>query len=123
MRRREGHLARARGAEREKHWAEAAEAYVRAHDACPAAALAERAAHALLMAESDLEKATQLATHAVDADEKNADYCVTLGEVHVASKRFDDAIQFFERAIELSPTHSRAIERAAALKNRMKKER
>lgn len=75
-------VARARLAERGERWAEAADHYLRAHQARPDAATAERAANALRIANGDLKLAASLAEQALAKDERSIDYRLTLAEVY-----------------------------------------
>jgi tetratricopeptide (TPR) repeat protein len=117
-RRNELNLTRARAAERDRRWSDAATFYAKAHDARPAAPLAERAAFALRMSDGDLERAIELAQYAVGIDPKNAGYRTTLGEVFLAAGEIKQAVAESARALELAPSDARAKDLAAVLKKR-----
>ena len=119
-RRRELSLARAKAAERDKRWADAALHYGKANDARPAAPLAERAAHALWMSDGDLDTATALARSAISMDRKNAGYRVTLAEIHVANEAFAQAAEELEEALALDDGHKRARELASIVKKKQR---
>lgn len=108
-------LARARAAERDTRWADAALHFAKAHEARPDAAIADRAAHALRMSGGDLHRAAGLAEQAVKLDSKNASYRVTLGEIYLTANLVTRAKAESARALELSPRDARALELAAAL--------
>ncbi len=116
--RREKALARARVAEREQKWSDAALYFSQAHDASPDASLAERAAYAIRMSEGDLRRAGSLAEFAVAQDPKNAAYRVTLGEIYHAANLPKRALAESTRALELAPNDPRARELAVAIKKK-----
>jgi tetratricopeptide (TPR) repeat protein len=118
-RRRELSLARARAAERDKRWSDAALHYGKANDARPAAPLAERAAHALWMSDGDLEVATRLGKSAVAMDPKNAAYRVTLAEIYVATDNVEQAGQQVDEALDLDRGNARAKELSALVRKKM----
>ena len=105
-------MARARGAEAEKKWADAATSYQRAFEARPDPAAAERAAHALLAGGGDLERARELAQRAVDMRSGNADYRITLAQVHYSLEALDRAEKQVEEALAIAPKDARAKELA-----------
>lgn len=113
-------LGRARSAERNGKWAEAAFEFSRAHDARPGPEVAERAAHALRMSEGDLKRAASLAELAVAREPKNAGYRVTLGEVYFAANDMERAAAEADRALALAPNDPRAKQLAAAAKKKRK---
>lgn len=117
-RRRELSLARARAAERDKRWSDAALHYGKANDARPAAPLAERAAHALWMSNGDLDVATRLGKSAVAMDPKNAGYRVTLAEIYVASDDVEHAAEQVDEALELDRGNARAKELSALVRKK-----
>ena len=108
-------LPRARTAEREHRWGDAAYEYARAHSARPTPETAERTAHALRMCEGDLAKATELAERAVARSPKNAAFRVTLGEIHLHARRLDRAATECEHAIALGPADERVRSFAESL--------
>jgi tetratricopeptide (TPR) repeat protein len=112
----EKYLLKARASERAERWDEAADSYVRANDARRDAAVAERAANALRLANGDLRQATSLAEQAVAENGKNADYRITLAEVLMAAKLFVRAKEEADEAVALSPNNARAKSIAAAVK-------
>ena len=111
-------MARARSAERDRKWAEAAFEFSRAHDARPGPEAAERAANALRMSEGDLQRAATLAEFAVSKEPKNASYRVTLGEVYFAANAVERAAAEADRALGLAPNDPRAKQLAAAAKKK-----
>jgi tetratricopeptide (TPR) repeat protein len=114
--RREKALVRARAAEREQRWGDAAMHFSQAHDAVPEAPIAERAAHSIRMSNGDLRRAAALAEFAVSQDPKNAAYRVTLGEVYHAANLPKRAAAESAKALELAPSDARATQLAAAVK-------
>jgi hypothetical protein len=108
-------LARARAAERDKRWADAAHHFAKANEARPDASIADRAAYALRMSNGDLHRAVALAEQAIAAEPKNVGYRVTLGEIYLAAKLYTRAQAESARALELSPRDARALELAAAI--------
>lgn len=119
-RRREMSLNRARAAERDKRWTDAALHYGKANDARPAAPLAERAAHALWMSNGDLDAATVLDRSAISMDRNNAGYRVTLAEIHVANDAFAEAAEELEEALALDGGHKRARELASIVRKKQR---
>jgi hypothetical protein len=117
-RRRERSIARARIAEREERWADAATHFSLAHDAVPDAPTAERAAHSLRKSQGDLHRAAALAEYAVSQQPNNAGYRVTLAEIYVAANLPDRARAESVRAVELAPDDERAARLVAALKKK-----
>jgi tetratricopeptide (TPR) repeat protein len=117
-RRRELSLARARAAERDKRWSDAALHYGKANDARPAAPLAERAAHALWMSNGDLDVAIRLGKSAVAMDPNNAAYRVTLAEIYVASDDVEHAAEHVDEALELDRGNARAKELSALVRKK-----
>jgi hypothetical protein len=115
-RRHEKSLLRARAAERNEAWADAATHFVKAHEARPEASTAERAAHALRMSGGDLRAAATLAEQAVALDSKNATYHVTLGAIYLAAKLVDRATTEADLALTLAPDDPHAQRLAAALR-------
>ena len=113
-------LVRARAAERDKKWAEAAFEFSRAHSARPGAETAARAAYAIRMSEGDLRRAVELAEYAVSKDPKNADYRLTLADLFLAANLVERAAGETERALSLAPNDPRAKALAAAVKKRRK---
>ena len=113
-------MGRARAAERDRKWAEAAFEFSRAYDARPVPEAAERAAYALRMSEGDLKRAASLAELAVVREPKNAGYRVTLGEVYFAANDVERAAAEAERALALAPNDPRAKQLAAAAKKKRK---
>ena len=111
-------MGRARSAERDRKWAEAAFEFSRAHDARPGPEAAERAAHALRMSEGDLQRAASLAELAVAKEPKNAGYRVTLGEIHLAANALERAAAEADGALALAPNDPRAKQLAAAVKKK-----
>ncbi len=100
-------LPRARTAEREQRWAEAAFEYGRAHAARPTAELAERTAHALRMSEGDLGRAVELAEWAVGRVPRSLEFRLTLAEVCLAARKYDRAASECEAARTLAPNDAR----------------
>ena len=115
-RRYEQSLERARKAEREKRWADAASHFARAYEARPEGAVAERAAYALRVSGGDLDRAAELAEQAVSLEPKNAAYRVTLAEVCFAANLTERAATEAARALELAPNNPGAKALAAAIK-------
>jgi hypothetical protein len=100
-------LPRARTAEREQRWAEAAHEYARAHAARPSAELAERAAHALRMSDGDMTRAVELAEWAVARAPKSAEFRLTLADVCLAARKLERAAAECEAARSLAPNDAR----------------
>ncbi|AKU93747.1 hypothetical protein AKJ09_00411 [Labilithrix luteola] len=113
---------RARAAEKERRWTDAATLYASAHDAKPDAAVAERAAHALRMGNGDLQRAMTLAEQAVAMASKNVDYRVTLAEVCLAANQMERAAEESQYLLELAPKDARAKDLAARV-SKLKKSR
>jgi hypothetical protein len=111
-------LTRARAAERDKKWAEAAFEFSRAHSARPGAETAERAAYAIRMSEGDLRRAIELAEYAVSKAPKNADYRLTLADLYLAANLVERAAGETDRALSLAPNDPRAKALSAAVKKR-----
>jgi len=116
--RHEKSLARARGAERSERWDVAAEQFAKAHEARPAAAVAERAAYALRRSGGDLRKAASLGEQAVALEPRNAAYRITLAEVYLAAGFAVRAEEEVKLALELVPDDARAQELAATIRKR-----
>jgi tetratricopeptide (TPR) repeat protein len=114
-RRSELSLMRARTAERDQKWAEAAAEYAKAHAARPAAETAARAAHALRMSDGDLSVAAGLAEYAVAKEPRNAGYHTTLGEVYFAARSIERAAAESDISVRLAPNDDRAKRLAAAI--------
>jgi hypothetical protein len=108
--------ARARAAESNEEWADAAAFFAQANGAKQEAWTAERAANALRRAGGDLRVALQLAEQAVAAEPEMAPYHVTLGEVCLAAKLRHRALAEAERALALDPTNRHAKALADAIK-------
>lgn len=110
-------LSRAKAAEREGRWDEAASCYARAHATQPTAELAERTAHALCKSAGDLHQAAKLAEQAVAEHPNNASYHATLGEIYLAAQLWTRAARVASRALELAPHDARAKALAAAARS------
>jgi tetratricopeptide (TPR) repeat protein len=108
-------IARARLAEKDGRWAEAATFFTQANAARPDPSTAERAANALRLSGGDLHHAVQLAEQATLAEPANPDYRVTLGEVCMAAKLVKRAAAEVERALVIEPSNARAKALAASL--------
>ena len=111
-------IARARICERGERWGDAAEHYIRANQARADAATAERAANALRISNGDLRLAATLAEQAVNADESNVEYRITLGEVYLASGFNVRAASEIETVISRAPQNARARALEARIKAR-----
>lgn len=109
-------MPRARTAEREQRWPEAAVDYLRAHDAWPTAETAARAANALRMSSGDLVRAVTLAEYATAKEPRNASYRMILAEVLLASRLLERAATEAAAALAMAPTDPRATELVAAVK-------
>lgn len=109
-------MPRARTAEREQRWPEAAVDYLRAHDAWPTAETAARAANALRMSSGDLARAVTLAEYATAKEPRNASYRLILAEVLLASRLLERAATEAAAALAMAPTDPRATELVAAVK-------
>jgi curved DNA-binding protein CbpA len=108
-------VARARAAERDKRWAEAARHFEEAFEARRDAVVAERAAHAIHACGGDLGRATELAEQAVSMRPKDADFRVTLAEILLAANELERAREEAETALEIAPKDARAKEIARAI--------
>jgi curved DNA-binding protein CbpA len=117
-RRLEKSLLRARAAERNERWDEAAHHFAKANEVRASAATAERAAYAFRRSGSDLQTATKLAEQAVSLDAKNVACRVTLGEIYLTAGLTDRAKAESDQALELAPKDPRAQELAALLRKR-----
>jgi tetratricopeptide (TPR) repeat protein len=120
-RRFERSITRARAAERDERWADAAENLARAHEARPDASLADRAAHALRVGRGDLVRAAALAEQAVSLDPSNGAYQSTLGEIYLEANLLARAEAAAGAALELAPGDARAKQLAALIAKRKKK--
>lgn len=116
QRRSELSLARARAAEREQRWADAAFEYAKAHHARPSADLADRAAHALRMSGGDLRRAVSLAEFAVTTEPKNTSYRATLAETYLAAGLLERASAESTKALASAPDDERVKRLVAAVK-------
>lgn len=113
-------VARARAAEREGQWRDAASNFTRAHSLRPAPDLAERAAYALTKSEGDLHLAAKLAEEAVAARPNDAGARATLGEVYFAAKLYRRSAREADKALELSPHDARAKALSSEVKKHIK---
>jgi hypothetical protein len=109
-------LMRARTAERDQRWADAAVDYVKAHGARPGAESAASAAYALRMSDGDLTLATSLAELAVSKEPRNGVYRAILGEVYLGARLLERAAAESDVATSLSPDDPRVKRLAAAVK-------
>ena len=82
--------------------------FIRLTEANDDASTAERAANALRVSNGDLRLAATLAEQAVNADEKNLEYRITLGEVHLAAGFVVRAAAEVETALRQAPQNPRA---------------
>ena len=113
-------MARARGAERDKKWADAAIGYERAFEAKPDPTAAERAAHAILAAGGDLARAKELAARAVSMRSRVADYRVTYAQVLYTLEDYDAAEEQIEEAVDLAPKDARVKELSKMIAKKIK---
>lgn len=113
-------MARARGAEKERKWVEAATQYARAFEAKPDATAAERAANAMLISSGDLERALELAERAVEMRNKVPENRITLAQILYTLEDFDRAEEEVEEALELAPKDSRAKDLAKLIAKKKK---
>lgn len=113
-------MARARAAERDKKWADAAIGFERAFEAKPDPLAAERAAHAILAGGGDLARAKELAGRAVSMRSRVADYRVTFAQVLYTLEDYDAAEEQIEEAIDLSPKDARVKELSKMIAKKIK---
>lgn len=113
-------LTRARAAEKERRWADAATHFEHALQIRRDAAVAERAAYAIYASGGDVMRALDLATDAVTMRAGNADYRITLGEVLLAANEPERAEEEARRALELMPGDLRAKELLKAIAKKKK---
>jgi len=113
-------MARARAAERDKKWADAAIGFDRAFEAKPDPLAAERAAHAILAGGGDLARAKELAGRAVAMRSRVADYRVTFAQVLYTLEDYDAAEEQIEEAIDLSPKDARVKELSKMIAKKIK---
>ena len=109
------HLNRAKNAEKERQWADAAEHFERAFECKRDAAVAERLAASLHLGGGDGAKALSFAEQAVAMRGGNADYRITLAEILFAAGEVDRATEQIEKAVELAPKDARAKELAKVI--------
>jgi tetratricopeptide (TPR) repeat protein len=109
----EKNLAAGKSAERAERWQEAAQAFIRAHDARADADAAARAARALRLASGDLERAGALADEAVSLDPRNVGHRITLIEVHLAANEIEEAEDEVDELARLAPKDERVRSLAA----------
>ena len=116
QRRSELSLGRARAAERDQRWADAAFEYAKAHQARPSAELADRASHALRMSGGDLRRAVSLAEFAVTAEPRNTSYRITLAEAYLAAGLLERASAESTKALASAPDDERIKRLVLAVK-------
>ncbi len=109
-------IVRARAAERDQRWADAAVDYVKAHSARPGAESAALAAYALRMSDGDMNVATSLAELAVSKEPRNGAYRAILGEVYMGARLLERAAAESDVASSLAPDDARVKRLAAAVK-------
>ncbi len=109
-------LMRARTAEREQRWIDAAADYAKAHSARPNAESAACAAYAMRMSDGDMNVATSLAELAVSKEPRNGVYRAILGEVYLGARLLERAAAESDVATSLAPDDSRVKRLAAAVK-------
>lgn len=106
---------RARAAEKEQRWSEAASLYASAHEARPDAAMAERAAHALRLSHGDLQRAMTLAERAVTMAPQNLEYRLTLAEVCLAANKTERAGEESKYLVDRFPKDARVKDLATRI--------
>lgn len=109
-------LFRARAAERDQRWADAAVDYTKAHSARPSGETAACAAYAMRMSDGDLNVATSLAELAVSKEPRNGVYRAILGEVYLGARLLERAAAESDVASSLAPDDPRVKRLAAAVK-------
>ncbi len=113
-------LMRARTAERDQRWVDAAADYAKAHSARPSAESAACAAYAMRMCDGDMNVATALAELAVSKEPRNGVYRAILGEVYLGARLLERAAAESDVASSLAPDDPR-VKRLASTVKRFRK--